>query len=163
MVQPLHIRVGMRAYAQGTKKPVHIEQLWPQNFGQFAARQPARHFHLEQPVLRLHITQCAVHVGLGTGAYVGHAALVITHFNRRLETGQHHLPAALGLFAVDVPGSQSGRNKQHQAERYSRYFDDPLHFRFAFALGLRVACRSSYPARPVVLLPRRLVAWCRAV
>ena len=56
-VQPLHVGVGMRAYAHGAEQPVDIQQFRPQDFGQLAACQPPRHFHLEQAVLGVHVTQ----------------------------------------------------------------------------------------------------------
>lgn len=103
LIQLVHIGGCAFADAQAAKQLVSFYQLGPEDFGQFTAGQAAHDFHLKQPVLRLHITQRAVHIELITGANMRHAALVVTHGDRLFERIQLDLALTRGQLALYVP------------------------------------------------------------
>ena len=97
----------MFADAQGAKQAVGVKQLGAQDFGQFAHRQAAHHFHLKEAVLGVDIAQRAVQVGLVLRGDVGHAALVVAHGHGLLQTAQVNAALAHWLFGVQVPSAAS--------------------------------------------------------
>ena len=98
----------MLADAEGAKQAIRFHQLVTQNRGQFAARQTAHQFHLEQPILRMHKAECAVHVGFVLGLNMRHTALVISNADGGLQVRKIDAAVAGWLFAGDVPRAASG-------------------------------------------------------
>ena len=102
-------RLCLFSNAQAAEQGVGGDQLWPQYFGQLAPGQAPGDFHLEQPVLGMHVAQGAVQVTLVLRLDMRHSALVITHADRGLEPGQGNLAIALRLLALHIQITTSGR------------------------------------------------------
>ena len=96
------------ANAQAAKQFVGVHQFRAQHFSQFTPGQAAHDFHLEQPILCLHIPQRPVHIQLIARADVRHTALVVTHGDGLLQCGQLNLALTRGQFALHVPDSTPG-------------------------------------------------------
>ena len=126
-VELLHICISMGTNAHGAEQAVDIKQFRTQNLGQLATRQAACHFHLEQAVLRVHITQCPVHVGLVAGPDMRHTAFVITHLDRGLQPGKCQRSAALGLLGMYEPGGSQRRNQQQARQHCACCLEDSCH------------------------------------
>jgi hypothetical protein len=115
-VQVGEVGFGALANAQAAEQLVGVEQFRPQHFGQFATGQAAQDFHLEQPVLGMHVAEGAVQVGFVLGADVRHATFVVAHRDRTLQVLQFHHALACRLLAVDVPAGASGKHDDQQTE-----------------------------------------------
>ncbi len=96
---------GLRAGTQTERaeQAVGVDQLGPEDLGQFAAGEPAHHLHLEQAVLRVQEAQGPVEVGFIRRPQVRHAALVPAYFHRGLQLAEHEGAMALRQLAAGVP------------------------------------------------------------
>ena len=119
--------VGVIANAEGAKQAVHIHQFGAQDFSQFALRQAAHHFHLKQPVLRMHVAQRAVHVGLAGGLDVRHAAFVITHGDLGPEVFQGQRTRTLRQLGVHIPSGCSPGHDADEGQQQGENFQDAFH------------------------------------
>ncbi|MCY1396137.1 hypothetical protein D9M71_110980 [compost metagenome] len=103
--------------AQGAEQAVGFHQRRAQHFGQFAAGQAAQHFHLEEPVLGMHVAQRAVQVGFALRADVRHAALVVADADRIVQALQAGLAVPLWLLAVQVPSAGGNARRDDYGQR----------------------------------------------
>ena len=116
LVQVRQVGFGPFANAQAAHQLVGIEQFRPQHLGQFPASEAAQDFHLEQPILGVHVAEGAVQVGFVFGADVRDAALVVAHGDRTLQVLQFDHALACRLLAVDVPAGARGERDNQQGE-----------------------------------------------
>ncbi len=116
MVHVFHVAQGAFANAQAAKQPVGLEHLRAQYLGQFATGQAPHDFHLEQPVLGMHIAEGAVQIGLVLGAQVRHATVVIAHGDRALQVGECFGALAGGLLTVDIPAGAGHEGGNQDSE-----------------------------------------------
>ncbi len=114
--QICHARAGVLPKSHGAKKPICGQGLFPEDLREPAICQPADHLHLEEPVLRMYITQGHEQVTLIGCINMRNGMIVEKYFHRLRQSGQPEFGIVIGAGGAHPEITDQAGDQHEQRE-----------------------------------------------